>query len=203
MSEDESLLTKCLEFAKLLSETEKFSFQLRSSSSFNFSFSNCDPGMPELSRKKKKKTPSQIKRNQERMKNFLENKKHEASGTPDNASEFVEYTMKMEAHANCTTADIVEVIKVNFVEDLDSENVGKEDPVRDVNIRKVDEKQVIRKIEGLFRNLQVFSISFKHDPVAIKVVENWKDEKKFDDQAFLNSSNGGLKIQVREVQRRK
>ena len=104
------------------------------------------------------------------MKNFVEKKKGEASGKPDDASDFVEYTMMMEAHANCTTADIVEVIKVNFLEDLDSENVGKEDPVRDVNIKKVDEKQVIRKIEGQFRNLQVFSISFKHDHVALKVV---------------------------------
>ena len=133
MSEDESLLSKCLEFARYLSETEKFSFQLKASSGFNFSFSNHDPGKPELKGKKKRKTPSQIKRNQERMKN-LEKKKHEASGTPANARGFVEYTMKMEAHANCTTADIVEVIKVNILEDLDSENVGKEDPVRDVNI---------------------------------------------------------------------
>ena len=159
--------------------------------------------MPELSRKKKKKTPSQIKRNQERMKNFLEKKKGEASGTPDNASDVVEYTMKMEAHADCTTADIVEVIKVNFLEDLDSENVSKEDPVRDVDIKKIDEKQVIRKIEGKFRNLQVFSICFKHDAVAIKVVESWKDENKFDDQACLNSSKGELQIQAREVQRQK
>ena len=67
--------------------------------------------------------------------------------------------MKMEAHADCTTADIVEVIKVNFLEDLDSENISKEDPVRDVNITKVDEKQVIRKIDGKFRNLQDFNIS--------------------------------------------
>ena len=102
--------------------------------------------------------------------------------------------MVMEAHANFATADIVEVIKVNFLEDLDSENVGKEDHVRDVNIKKVDEKQVIRKIEGQFRNLQVCSISFKHDQVALKVVESWKDEKKFDDQAFINSSKVGLKI---------
>ena len=54
--------------------------------------------------------------------------------------------MKMEAHANWTTADVVEVIKVNFLEDLDTEQVGKEDAVRDVNIKKLDEKQVIRKI---------------------------------------------------------
>ena len=83
--------------------------------------------MPESSTKKRKKSPSQIKRNQERIKNFVEKKKGEASGKPDDASDFVEYTMMMEAHANCTTADIVEVIKVNFLEDLDSENVGKED----------------------------------------------------------------------------
>ena len=138
--------------------------------------------------------------NQERMKNFLEKKRREASGIPAKNNDAVEYTMKMEAHANCITADIVEVIKVNFLENLKSENVGKEDPVGDVH---VEEKQVIRKIEGQFSNLQVSSISFKHDPVAIKVVESLKDENKFVDQAFLNSSKGDLKIQVREVQRRK
>ena len=61
------------------------------------------------------------------MKTFLEKKKGEASGTTDTASDIVEYTMKMEAHADCTTADIVEVIKVNFLEDLNTENVSKED----------------------------------------------------------------------------
>ena len=146
-----------------------------------------------------KKTPSQKKRNQERMKHFLEKKRSEASGAPDNANDDVEQTMKMEAHANCTTA----VIKVNFLEDLDTEKVGKKDAVRDVNITKLDEKQVIRKIEGQFRNLQVFSIRFKHDPVGIKIVESWKEANTFDDKAFLNSSKGDLKIQVREIQRRK
>ena len=121
MSEDESLLSKCLEFARYLSETDKFSFQSKSSSGFNFNFSNRDPGMPESSTKKRKKSPSQIKRNQERIKNFVEKKKGEASGKPDDASDFVEYTMMMEAHANCTTADIVEVIKVNFWENVGSD----------------------------------------------------------------------------------
>ena len=111
--------------------------------------------------------------------------------------------MKMEANANCTTADIVEVIKVNFLEDLDTEKVEKEDSVRDVKTKKLEEKQVIRKIEGQFINLQVFSSTFKHDPVAIKLVESWKEENKFDDRAFLNSSNGNLRIKVREVQRRR
>ena len=46
---------------------------------------------------------------------------------------------------------------------------GKEDYVRDVKIKKLEEKQVICKIEGQFINLQVFSITFKHDPAAIKV----------------------------------
>ena len=108
----------------------------------------------------------------------------------------------MEAHANCTTADVVEVIKVNFLEGLDTEQVGKEDAVRDVNIKKLDEKQIIRKIEGQFQNLQVFSIRFKHDPVGIKIVKSWKEANTFDDKAFLNSSKGDLKIQVREIQRR-
>ena len=90
-------------------------------------------------------------------------------------------------------ADIVEVIKVNFLEDRDIEKVWKEDSVRDVDIKKLDEKQV----KGQFRNLQVFSIIFKHDPVGIKIVESWKEANNFD------SSKVDLKIQVREIQRRK
>ena len=53
------------------------------------------------------------------MENFLDRKKQEASRTQDISSDVVEFSMKMEAHKNCTTADIVEVIKVNFLEDLD------------------------------------------------------------------------------------
>ena len=87
MSEDESLLSKCLEFARCLSGTEKFSLQLKTRSGFNFSISNRDPGIPEFTSMKKKKTPSQVKRNQERMKNLLEKKKSEASGTPADANE--------------------------------------------------------------------------------------------------------------------
>jgi hypothetical protein len=84
------LLSKCLEFARYLSGTEKFSFELKSRSGFNFSFSNRDPGIPELTLKKKKKTPSQTNRNQERMKNFLEKKRREASGIPDKDNDVVE-----------------------------------------------------------------------------------------------------------------
>ena len=39
-------------------------------------------------------------------------------------------------------------------------------------------------MEGQFRNLQVFRISFKPEPVGIKVIESLKDENKFDDQVF-------------------
>ena len=42
-------------------------------------------------------------------------------------------------------ADIVEVIKVNFLEDHDIEKVGKEDSVRDVDIKKL-----FTKVRGNF-----------------------------------------------------
>ena len=54
----------------------------------------------------------------------------------------------MEAHTNCTSADIVEDLRSTFFEDLDSENVGKENPVRDVKIKKFDEKQELAKLRA-------------------------------------------------------
>ena len=197
---DEAFLTKCLEFSRCLSETERFSFHIKISTGFTFNFSNRVSGKPEVTLKKKK-TPSQMKRNTERLKNFIEKKRTEASGKPEDSISAVEYTLKMDAHAACTTADIVEVIKVNFVEDLDSEKVEKDDPVRNVEISRLEEKQGIRKIEGQYRNLQVFRIAFKQDQVAVKVVESWKEPNKFDDQAFVKSTSGDIRIQIREIER--
>ena len=139
-----------------------------------------------------------MKRNTERLKNFIEKKRTEASGKPEDSISAVEYTLKMDAHAACTTADIVEVIKVNFVKDLDLE---KYDIVRNVEISRLEEKQGIRKIEGQYRNLQVFRIAFKQDQVAVKVVESWKEPNKFDDRAFVKSTSGDIRIQIREIER--
>ena len=106
-----------------------------------------------------------MKRNKERLKIFLEKKRKETSGEPEISNNEVKYILKVEAHAACTTTDIVEVIKVNYLEDLDAEKVEKDNPMRLVEISKFEEKQVIRKIEGQFRNLQVFSLAFKQDPI--------------------------------------
>ena len=142
-----------------------------------------------------------MKRNTERLKNFIEKKRTEASGKQEDSNSAVEYTLKIDAHAECATADIVEVIEVNFVEDLDSEKVEKDDPVRNVEISRLEEKQVIQKIEGQYRNLQVFRIAFKQDGVAVKVVESWKEPNKFDDRAFVKSTSGDIIIQIVQIER--
>ena len=106
---DEALLAKCLEFARCLSETVRFSFQMNTSTGFKFNFSNQASGKPEDVLKKNKKTPSQMKRNKDRLKTFLEKKRKETSGKPDVSSNEVKYILKMEAHAACTTKDIVKL----------------------------------------------------------------------------------------------
>ena len=60
---------------------------------------------------------------------------------------------------------------------------------------------MICKIEGQFRNLQVFSLAFKQDPIALKVVESWKESNKFDDRAFVKSTSSDIRIQLREIER--
>ena len=101
MSEEEEnfLFSKCLEFSRsLLDKDRKFTFEVNTSSGFTFSFSNLDSGKPEEKLMKRKKTPSQLKRNKKRMEIF-NSKKAKEVGKPESLTE---YELKMEAHVNCT-----------------------------------------------------------------------------------------------------
>ena len=55
-----------------------------------FNFTNQDSGLPEMTLKKRKKTPGQRKRNHNRMNKFLEKKREEASGTGSKDDSFKE-----------------------------------------------------------------------------------------------------------------
>ena len=80
MSGDENaLLEKCLDFIRSYLECkEAFALNVKTSSGFTFNFNNSDSGNPGA-RLKKKKTPSQVKRDRVRMEKFR--KLREASGT--------------------------------------------------------------------------------------------------------------------------
>ena len=144
--------------------------------------------------KKKKKTPSQIKRNQERMKSFLE-KKREASGILEDEAE---YELKVEAHARCTKEDIVEAVETNFWGALDDAKIEADDSMRNIKIKK-SEKLQIKRIKGEFRNLQVFNIVIKDKDEARNIIGDWKDT--FDDYAFKNTDCAEIRINIREIER--
>ena len=140
MSVDESsVIAKRLDFSRsLLDKGTRFTFQLKTESGFSFNLSNQDTGKPEL--KKRNKTPSQLRRNQERLEKFIVKKKSEA------VANSAEYELKMDVHENCTDQD-TEVIETNFIEDLKvraKDNQFEEFKI--VKIKKVQDKQVIRKI---------------------------------------------------------
>ena len=202
--DESSLFSKCLEFTRSLLDTKRgFSFQMNTSSGFNFNFTNQDSGKPEIPLKKRKNSPSQRNRNNERMKAFLEKKSKEASGIQEASlkTNEAEYELKVEAHEKCSTEDIVEAVEANFFGALDRAKVDAKDPIRIFKFKKSEEKHVIRKIKGEFRNLQVFKIIIKETETARNVIESWKDEYKFDDYAFKNSDCSTITIKVREVER--
>ena len=75
----ESLLNQCLEFAKaFLDEDRRFSFSVQTSDGFNFTFNN-SIGNPNTM--EKKKSPSQLRRDQLRIGKFIQKKKE--TGTPE------------------------------------------------------------------------------------------------------------------------
>ena len=93
--------------------------------------------------------------------------KKETFGVPDTA----EYEMKIDAHEKCTSDDINEVLETNFIEVLKVK--AKSDLKEDLKlfrIKKLEEKQVICKLEGQFRNLQVYRIVIKNSDVTRNIV---------------------------------
>ena len=67
-------------------------------------FSSQNSGKPVNGSSRKKKTPSQLRRNKERLEKFIQKKKSEESDLTDLA----EYELKMDAHKNCTEADTIQ-----------------------------------------------------------------------------------------------
>ena len=79
MATESSLLNQCLEFAKaFLDEDRRFSFSVQTSDGFNFTFNN---GIGNPNTVGKKKSPSQLRRDQLRIGKFIQKKKE--TGTPE------------------------------------------------------------------------------------------------------------------------
>ena len=204
MSDSENfLLAKCLEFTRsLLEKNEKFSFQVHTGSGFDFNFTNQDYGNPE-SKMKRKKSPNQIKRNRIRMEKFIDQKK-KATGKPEavrDEENVAEYELKIEANGKCTDEDIHEALVVNFQGNLDDLKVRKGDPIRRFETKKLEERQVIKKIDNEFRNLQTFRVLINKHEAAKNIIETWKLRHNFDDLAFKNKERDITTVKVRDVQR--
>ena len=203
MSKEETLFSKCLDFTRLLlDKNEEFTFDVKIRTGFSFNFSNQDSGMPALKMKKmmkNRKTPSQIRRNQKRMEIFQQRKKEEATGKPE---ALAEYELNIDAHAKCTIDDIVEVIETNFYETIKEKKGDQPNKVSQIlKIKKIEQKQVITKIEQELQNLQIFKIAVKNIEVARDIIESWNLNHMFDDLAFKNAVYGKIKINIKEVNR--
>ena len=60
----------------------------------------------------------------------------------------------------------------------------KGDPIRRFETKKLEERQVIKKIENEFRNLQTFRVLINKHEAAKNIIETWKLRHNFDDLAF-------------------
>ena len=60
---------------------------------------------------------------------------------------------------------------------------------------------MIRIIECVFRNLEIFRIIIKDHEIARNIIEEWKETQNFDDRAFRNSLNSEMGIKVEEIRK--
>ena len=83
---DSSLASKCLEISKaLIGQGKAFSFNLTIGTTFTFALDSREQEEPPSSRTRKKSTPSTLRRNARRRKEFLERKSEAAPGTSEYA----------------------------------------------------------------------------------------------------------------------
>ena len=199
---DNFLFSKCLDYTRaLLDYDRKFTFRVSTGLGFNFCFNNFESGHPETKFVKKKKTPSQLRRDQKRIETFRETKKAKVAG-PSEAE--AHYELMIDAHPNCTVDDITEAITTNYfgILGLDKAKEGNEN-LRYIKIHKIAQKQVIVKSETgeEYKSLQVFKVVTKDIEEARNTIESWNEDHNFDDLAFKNYVYDSIKVKVKEVAR--
>ena len=108
----------------------------------------------------------------------------------------IQYDLMVEADSNIKYYDIVEAIEVNYDGALDERDVDKDDPCRFINIYRLDQCE-----QDMKKNCYMYRIHVENSATASSVIEDWTQQKNFDDLAFGNAIRDKLQVRIREVKR--
>ena len=149
------------------------------------------------------------------MEKFLEKKKSVVEdGVPEqvadrNGGEILEkhfdvnienatYEIHFEA-PNCLNIEVMECFKANYIDELKCNKVFGDDTKYEIGIR--DTKHVIKKINDVMTNLQIFEVVIPNKPYVRKVIELFTTESMFDHEAFKNAVKGKKFVKLKKIGR--
>ena len=149
------------------------------------------------------------------MEKFLEKKKSVVEdGVPEqvadrNGGEILEkhfdvnienatYEIHFEA-PNCLNIKVMECFKANYIDELKCNKVFGDDTKYEIGRR--DTKHVIKKINDVMTNLQIFEVVIPNKPYVRKVIELFTTESMFDHEAFKNAVKGEKFVKLKKIGR--
>ena len=177
-------LAMCLNLTNTVLEANKTAYlSVRIGSDFNFTFNNQERNPLTW---KKKKSPSQARRDEGRLNQFQKKKSKDASQDEapledpkkDEKNEDTEsYEMHFDA-PNCSDKEIEECFDYNLKDELKGMHLEKDDT--GYIFKKKDEKLVFRKYGEHYKALKTFIVTIKNKAEVKKAMEVFLDTVNFD-----------------------
>ena len=116
----------------------------------------------------------------------------------DENKENATYEIHFEA-PNCLDSDVKECFKANYIDELKCNKVFGDDTKYEIG--RSDTKHVIKKINDVMTNLQIFEVVIPNKPDVRKVIELFTIEYMFDHEAFKNAIKGEKFVKLKKIAR--
>ena len=116
----------------------------------------------------------------------------------DDTLEKATYEILFEA-PKCEDSDIIECFKINYLDELKCNKIFNDDTKYEIS--RSNTKNVIKKINGVMTNLQVFNAEIENKPHVRKVIELFTTEYMFDHNAFKNVIKEEKFVKLKKIKR--
>ena len=110
----------------------------------------------------------------------------------------LKYEILFEA-PNCEDDDISECFRINYLDELKCNKIFDEDT--QYELKRSNTKHVIKKINDVMTNLQVFEAEVPNKSHVRHVIELFTTEYMFDHNAFKNSKKDEKVVRLKKIQR--
>ena len=202
------LLTMCVNLTNSVLEAKKTAYiSIRIGNEFNFTFNNQERNPFTWT---KKKSPSQARRDEERLNQFQKKKAEEGKGVSIEEAQLedskkdernektVAYELQFDA-PNCTEDEIEECFDFNFKDELKGMDLDKDDTA--YSFKKKDARLVLKKVGQNYESMKTFIVKINDNEQVKKAMEVFADNVNFDPACFKGAIRNEKLANLREFKK--